>query len=1182
MLSNKLTFSLASLVMLIALGLVFAPVSVMAHPEPSEDGAANTAGHPGNNAPAANHTHPTLTVTAVDVDPTMPGTQVIDKDTVTEGIQFDIMITASAGTRAENDSALEDGTIAAGSLVTLSHSGSPLYLAVGTASFGAKQTVGTATTPAANAPATEQFSATSRVWTRTVTITAIDTDGDGTANEAEEDIAPAIASGLVVNVTVNADVIEGAGVAGPQSDQSNVESMGMFTVVAAAYQAPRTPDNVEIMSTATQHSGNAILVTFTVTPGTMGGTPATLMASNISVTNGYLVTDSFRMVPVTPAPTDGSVMYQGSVVPDPGSTMALMVGLDTMATDFMLEPMADGSAGTPLSVPHTVAPTTTDPTDPTLAAGEVPAYGYAVVLHTGAKAADAGIASGVQVINRNLSDLYEFFRDGGTVDLIGPTTGGLKISEIMWGKDAHLGANAKNSQWIELYNTTNASIRFDSNWSFSFVQGLSTATVVDRVGNLGNPGYWQVPGKSGRTVASTEEAASELVSMYRKLKQLSDTAHADHGKDDGNPQRSGTWVASARPSRNLAGERVGTPGANPTAQISASPTAVDRSTVYITEIGNSSGTGVDWIEIYNSTDAAVNIKDWIISVVDKVAVDAATAAQLDASENGGSLDKEQVRFRRASGYDGAPDALNLPAKSYLVVVSSNPGNDNNPLSKGINLETEGVDRDRNDHETGGLTHLYYVEPNLNLPSNPHMVILRNHHEKEGQPSNVRDIVTVGNFFKTVTIPNKWNTEVWPLQATAKPGDLEPAGSKFVGSTGSSYVMTKRGGVGDHNAAGWWHKDTWADAGFSGLGYDRDTHLNGTPGYDNGGVKEKVADLAGDAMISISEIMVDPGRRLPQWIEIYNSSMTQSVNLNGWKLEVYNYPSDDVINNGSINEVITLPDKKVLPNQTVLIVSTQVGRNSGRDHFPNDRLIDLYDDLDDDPFDRENRRDPILSSTGFLLVLIDKDKKIADEAGNIDDDRRRVDEPAWALPMNGDDQRSSLIRRYDDGEARDGITAAAWVLASDTELSFAHNADTYYGNPDDISTPGFRGGGPLPVSLASFRPVRDKATGEVVIRWVTQSELNNAGFNILRSETKTGEFKVVNTKGIIPGHGTTSERNVYTWTDTTAKPNVVYYYQIEDVSLDGERTTLRTTHLRGNVNAAGKLTTYWGELKTYGK
>ena len=91
-------------------------------------------------------------------------------------------------------------------------------------------------------------------------------------------------------------------------------------------------------------------------------------------------------------------------------------------------------------------------------------------------------------------------------------------------------------------------------------------------------------------------------------------------------------------------------------------------------------------------------------------------------------------------------------------------------------------------------------------------------------------------------------------------------------------------------------------------------------------------------------------------------------------------------------------------------------------------------------------------------------------------------------------------------------------------------------------------------------------------------MNNAGFNILRSEAKNGEFKVVNVKGIIAGHGTTSEKHVYMFTDTTAKPNVVYYYQIEDVSFDGVRTTVATTHLRGNITAGGKLTTTWSNLK----
>ena len=67
--------------------------------------------------------------------------------------------------------------------------------------------------------------------------------------------------------------------------------------------------------------------------------------------------------------------------------------------------------------------------------------------------------------------------------------------------------------------------------------------------------------------------------------------------------------------------------------------------------------------------------------------------------------------------------------------------------------------------------------------------------------------------------------------------------------------------------------------------------------------------------------------------------------------------------------------------------------------------------------------------------------------------------------------------------------------------------------------------------------------------------------------------------MIAGAGTTSEKQSYTYTDTSAKPNVVYYYQIEDVSLDGQRQLLTIgTRLRGHIGAAGKATTTWGELK----
>ena len=128
---------------------------------------------------------------------------------------------------------------------------------------------------------------------------------------------------------------------------------------------------------------------------------------------------------------------------------------------------------------------------------------------------------------------------------------------------------------------------------------------------------------------------------------------------------------------------------------------------------------------------------------------------------------------------------------------------------------------------------------------------------------------------------------------------------------------------------------------------------------------------------------------------------------------------------------------------------------------------------------------------------------------------------------------------------------------------AHSkVSSYYGFPTDVGTPGFRAGGALPVELSHFRPARDKETGAVVITWSTQSELNNAGFFIKRRRQRDGEFKVVNATMIL-GAGTTSEKQFYTYTDTTAQANVVYYYQIEDVSLDGNRRTLtRGIRLKG--------------------
>ena len=356
---------------------------------------------------------------------------------------------------------------------------------------------------------------------------------------------------------------------------------------------------------------------------------------------------------------------------------------------------------------------------------------------------------------------------------------------------------------------------------------------------------------------------------------------------------------------------------------------------------------------------------------------------------------------------------------------------------------------------------------------------------------------------------------------------------------------------------------------------------------------------GQGNVAISEIMfaTDGGTNDIQWIELYNSSKTETVALDadtGWELIIENYDNrrtnEDPLS-GTINFKDSGRVKSIPPNQAVLIVSAS-GRNSGLARFSANRVLMIYPELAAE-FGMRARHDPFLHPTkGFHIKLVDGRNRLVDEVGNLDGRIRTNDEPAWQLPDGWTENRdrTSIIRRYREYNPRtrrymnkgiplNGTLREAWIPAGNTSfLSLPRKGiETWYGSGTDEGSPGVRvERNDLPVQLSQFRPDRTE-TGAVVIHWTTESEVDNAGFNILRSQTMSGEFKVINPQ-LIPGAGTTAERNAYTWTDTTAKPNVVYYYQIEDVSLDGERQTLATVRLRGFISAKDKLSTQWGQLK----
>lgn len=96
---------------------------------------------------------------------------------------------------------------------------------------------------------------------------------------------------------------------------------------------------------------------------------------------------------------------------------------------------------------------------------------------------------------------------------------------------------------------------------------------------------------------------------------------------------------------------------------------------------------------------------------------------------------------------------------------------------------------------------------------------------------------------------------------------------------------------------------------------------------------------------------------------------------------------------------------------------------------------------------------------------------------------------------------------------------------------------------------------LPVELASFSATA--GNGLAYLNWKTESELDNLGFNILRSNYKDYNYKQVasyanndNLKGL----GSSSHGKEYSYYDFDLVNSTTYWYMIEDVSIDGNRTS----------------------------
>lgn len=91
--------------------------------------------------------------------------------------------------------------------------------------------------------------------------------------------------------------------------------------------------------------------------------------------------------------------------------------------------------------------------------------------------------------------------------------------------------------------------------------------------------------------------------------------------------------------------------------------------------------------------------------------------------------------------------------------------------------------------------------------------------------------------------------------------------------------------------------------------------------------------------------------------------------------------------------------------------------------------------------------------------------------------------------------------------------------------------------------------PLPVELVSFSA--SAGEGQVTLRWRTATEINNYGFEVMRTEASHSGISSVNwqTAGFVRGSGTSNTEHTYSFTDRPERAGR-YAYRLKQIDNDG--------------------------------
>jgi hypothetical protein len=127
---------------------------------------------------------------------------------------------------------------------------------------------------------------------------------------------------------------------------------------------------------------------------------------------------------------------------------------------------------------------------------------------------------------------------------------------------------------------------------------------------------------------------------------------------------------------------------------------------------------------------------------------------------------------------------------------------------------------------------------------------------------------------------------------------------------------------------------------------------------------------------------------------------------------------------------------------------------------------------------------------------------------------------------------------------DALSTSTTGYGTDFSACWTGNYLGTTGSQGNFTVIRLKGDDPVPVELVSFTAAA--VVNNVMLKWITATEINNMGFNI---ERRSEYYSTYETIGFVGGAGSTTEIRNYSYTDNNLVSGK-YYYRLKQIDFDG--------------------------------